>query len=63
MFASADAVLLNKADLLPYIDFDRASFEQGIAAVNPGVPVIALSCRTGEGLGEWISWLTDHLYR
>jgi hydrogenase nickel incorporation protein HypB len=61
MFARADAVLLNKADLLAYFDFDLAYFRRGIAMVNPGVPLFVVSCRTGEGMGEWVAWLVERL--
>lgn len=57
MFAAADAVLLNKAELRPIFDFDMESFTAGIRMVNPQAPIIPVSCRTGEGLAAWIDWL------
>jgi hydrogenase nickel incorporation protein HypB len=57
MFAAADAVVLNKADLAAYFDFDLDYFRRGVAMVNPEAPVFVLSCRTGEGLDEWLAWL------
>ena len=57
MFAAADAVLLNKADLLAYFDFDLDYFRRGLAMVNPGAPLFLVSCRTGEGMAEWVRWL------
>ena len=59
MFAAADAVLLNKADLLAYFDFDLDYFRRGLAMVNPDAPLFVVSCRTGEGLAEWVDWLVD----
>ena len=59
MFAAADAVLLNKADLLAYFDFDLEYFRRGLAMVNPDAPLFAVSCRTGEGMAEWVSWLVN----
>ena len=59
MFARADIVLLNKADLLAVFDFDMAAFRRGVEMVNPGIPVIALSCRSGLGMDEWLAWLLD----
>ncbi len=56
-FLAMDAVVLNKIDLLPYVDFDLATFERGVRAVNPGVPIFHLSCRTGQGLPAWLAWL------
>ena len=57
MFAAADAVLLNKADLLAYFDFDFGYFRRGLAMVNPDAPLFLVSCRTGDGLDEWVGWL------
>jgi hydrogenase nickel incorporation protein HypB len=57
MFRSADLVLVNKVDLLEYLDFDLEQFLGYLDAVNPGVPHILTSARTGQGVGEWCSWL------
>lgn len=58
MFRSVDVVLVNKLDLLPYLDFDLAAFHANVRAVNPTARVIEVSARTGDGLAEWHSWLT-----
>jgi hydrogenase nickel incorporation protein HypB len=57
MFSTVQAVVLNKMDVLPYIDFNVSRFLEGVAAVNREAPVFQISCRTGEGLGDWIDWL------
>ena len=57
MFAAADAVLLNKTDLLAYFDFDLEYFRRGLAMVNPDAPLFLVSCRTSEGMAEWVDWL------
>lgn len=57
MFAAADAVVLNKADLAAYFEFDLDYFRRGVAMVNPDAPVFVASCRTGEGLDAWVAWL------
>jgi len=57
MFAAANIVLLNKAELCPIFDFDVASFTAGVRMVNPNAPVIPVSCRTGAGLDAWLTWL------
>ena len=59
MFAAADAVLLNKADVMAVFDFDLDFFHRGVAMVNPHAPVFVVSCRTGEGLEAWLGWLTS----
>ena len=57
MFRAVDAVVVNKIDLLPYLDFDLALFLDNLKAVNPRACVIQLSARTGEGIPEWCTWL------
>lgn len=59
IFSKAKAVVLTKADLLPYIDFDMDAFMSGIASLNPKCKVFVLSAKTGEGISGWINWLRD----
>lgn len=59
MFRSVEAICINKMDLAPYLDFDMELFRRNLAAVNPTARVFELSARTGEGVNEWISWLTE----
>jgi len=58
MFAAADLVLVNKLDLLPYVDFDLAACREHVAAVNPKAEVIAVSATRGDHLDEWCAWLS-----
>lgn len=60
LFHEVAALVLNKIDLLPYTDFDSAKFEADFRKLNATAPIFRLSCRTGEGLGEWTHWL-EHL--
>jgi hydrogenase nickel incorporation protein HypB len=57
MFASAQAMVLNKLDLLPYVSYDQARVKSYALAVNPHLRVFELSCRTGDGLTAWYQWL------
>ncbi|MCJ7512975.1 MAG: hydrogenase nickel incorporation protein HypB [Anaerolineales bacterium] len=57
MYRGIQALVLNKIDLLPYVEFDQAFFQQGVEALNPGVVTFPLSCRTGEGLTAWLAWI------
>lgn len=59
MFAAADAVLLNKADLLEVFAFDVAFFERGLAMVNANAPLFQVSCRSGQGMDAWVDWLVQ----
>jgi hydrogenase nickel incorporation protein HypB len=58
MFRSVDLVLINKIDLLPYLDFDLALFLHNLHRVNPGVATLLTSARSGAGVPEWVEWLT-----
>jgi hydrogenase nickel incorporation protein HypB len=57
MFAAVDALILNKIDLMPYIDFDLEAFRIAARAVNADAPLFEVSCTTGEGIGAWTEWL------
>jgi hydrogenase nickel incorporation protein HypB len=57
MFHEADAVILNKIDLLPYAGVSLEELSRNVREVNPWAPIFPVSCRTGEGFGDWISWL------
>jgi hydrogenase nickel incorporation protein HypB len=57
MFRACELVLVNKVDLLPHLDFDLEKFLHHLDAVNPGVPRLLVSARTGEGIEEWQNWL------
>ena len=59
MFAAADLVVLNKTDLLPYVDFDVEALTTHARALRPGVQVLPVSARTGDGLDAWYSWLAE----
>ena len=58
MFRAVDTVVVNKVDLLPYLDFDLALFLANLHAVNPTATVIQASARTGDGVEKWCRWMT-----
>lgn len=59
MFAAAGLVLVNKIDLLPYVDFDLAACTDYARAVNPGLEFLPVSATTGAGLDRWYEWLAE----
>ncbi len=61
MFASSDLVVLNKVDLLPYLDFDMKAFLADVRRVYPEIDVIPVSATQGDGLEAWYAWLRSHL--
>jgi hydrogenase nickel incorporation protein HypB len=63
MYRGVDAVVINKIDLLPYINFKMDYFQRGVEALNPGVVTFPVSCRSGEGLDQWIDWLMKNVKR
>lgn len=57
MFRAADLMVVNKIDLLPYVDFDLALCTTYGRQINPGLDVVEVSARSGEGLDRWYDWL------
>ncbi|MPV87166.1 hydrogenase nickel incorporation protein HypB [Georgenia ruanii] len=57
MFAAADLVLINKADLLPFVDFDVDRCVAQARRLNPRVEALVISATTGEGFAGWLGWL------
>jgi len=57
IFTAVNAVVLNKIDLAPYVDFKRDALREGVERLNPRAAIFEVSCRTGEGIGAWAAWL------
>ncbi|MCK9451804.1 MAG: hydrogenase nickel incorporation protein HypB [Bacteroidales bacterium] len=57
MFETSHLCLINKTDLLPYVDFDIEKVKEAALKVNPRLEFIALSAKTGEGMSEWYTWM------
>src|ERR1700733_1088563 len=57
MFRQADLVLLNKTDLLPYVDFDLRAYACGLRKVTPDALFLQVSATTGDGMQTWFDWL------
>lgn len=60
MYSGVDVLVINKIDLLPYVDFRMDYFRRGVETLNPGLVTFPVSCRTGEGLDAWLQWLRSH---
>jgi len=61
MFHEVDTVLINKIDLLPYLRFDIQAFSQAVRGINGKVGIFQISCATGQGIQEWVSWLLTQM--
>jgi hydrogenase nickel incorporation protein HypB len=59
MYRGVDALVINKIDLLPHVDFDMEYFRRGVEILNPGLVTFPISCRTGDGLQAWIDWVAS----
>jgi len=57
MFRASDLMLLNKCDLLPYLEFDADLAVENARKVNPNIQVIRISATSGEGMNEWLEWI------
>ncbi len=57
MFETAQLCLINKTDLLPYVDFDMEKVKDTALKVNPRLEFISLSAKTGEGMKDWYDWM------
>jgi hydrogenase nickel incorporation protein HypB len=61
IFVDADAVIINKMDLLPHVDFDIAAYRRSVTGLNPKVEFLEVSCKTGEGVERWCSWILQQV--
>ena len=61
MFSKSDALVINKLDLLPYVDFDLAALKKAVRKLRPGITFIEMSARTGAGVDKWVAWLEEKL--
>jgi len=62
-YRGVDVLIINKIDLLPYVNFKMDYFERGVQVLNPGVTTFHTSCTTGEGLDAWADWLIENAKR
>ncbi|MEN6528805.1 MAG: hydrogenase nickel incorporation protein HypB, partial [Anaerolineaceae bacterium] len=61
IYRGLQVLIINKTDLLPYINFNMDYFCKGVEMLNPGLVTFPVSCRTGEGFESWIEWLTQSI--
>jgi hydrogenase nickel incorporation protein HypB len=61
VFVEADAIVINKMDVLPYFNFDLDAFAEVLGGLNPSARVFRVSAKTGEGMNDWFSWVEETL--
>lgn len=63
MFQHASALLINKIDLLPYLNCDLSALKKNALSINPALKVFETSCTTKSGIPEWCSWLESNVQK
>jgi len=61
MFHESKVLLINKIDLLPYVDCSVEKIKEEALKINPEMTIFEISCKTGEGLDAWCNWLRDEV--
>ncbi|NTV56649.1 MAG: hydrogenase nickel incorporation protein HypB, partial [Deltaproteobacteria bacterium] len=61
MFRESKVLLINKIDLLPYVDCSVEKIMKDSLNINPDLVIFQISCKTGEGLGNWCRWLQERV--
>ncbi len=61
MFSKSDVLIINKIDLLPFVDFNVSALKQAVRKLRPGITFIEMSAKTGEGVEKWVAWLEQKL--
>jgi hydrogenase nickel incorporation protein HypB len=63
MFQESAALVLNKIDLVPHTDVDLGKIKKDSLSLNPRLRIFDVSCRTGEGISDWIEWLKSRAHK
>ncbi|MEI6124955.1 MAG: hydrogenase nickel incorporation protein HypB [Pseudomonadota bacterium] len=61
IFHESSVMIINKTDLLPYVDFDVARAKKSARVINPDLTIYEVSCKTGDGLTSWFEWLAGQI--
>jgi hydrogenase nickel incorporation protein HypB len=61
IYRGLEVLIVNKTDLLPYVNFNMDYFRQGVEMLNPGLITFPLSCKDGSGVAEWTGWVKDQV--
>ncbi len=61
IYRGIQVLIINKTDLMPYVNFNMDYFRQGVEMLNPGLVTFPVSCKTGEGVQDWVQWLSAQI--
>lgn len=62
MFRNASVLIINKIDLLPYVNCSVEKIKINALAINPHLKIFETSCTTGAGIGDWCKWIESNIY-
>ncbi|MBN1664977.1 MAG: hydrogenase nickel incorporation protein HypB [Deltaproteobacteria bacterium] len=62
MFQESSALVINKIDLLPYVDCKVENIREAVSQLNRDIAVFEVSCKTGEGIDQWVAWLEKQVW-
>lgn len=63
MFLNASVLLINKIDLIPYLNCSIDALKKNALQINPKLEIFELSCTTGEGIEKWCNWLESKVHK
>jgi len=61
IYRGLDVLIINKTDLIPYVEYNMDYFQKGVELLNPGLTTFPVSCRNGEGMDAWMAWLKEQV--
>lgn len=61
IYRGLQVLIINKTDLIPYVEYNMEYFQKGVELLNPGLTTFPVSCRSGEGIDAWTNWLKDQV--
>jgi hydrogenase nickel incorporation protein HypB len=61
MFRNSEAMIINKTDLIPYVNCNIETLKNNALNVNPGLKIFEVSCTSGAGIKEWCNWLVENV--
>ena len=62
MFRNASVLIINKIDLLPYVNCSVEKIKSNALSINPQLRIFRTSCTTGEGIGDWCKWIESNIH-
>ena len=62
MFRNASVLIINKIDLLPYVNCSVEKIRNNALSINPQLKIFETSCTTGAGIGDWCKWIESNIY-